>query len=95
MDQQYAMCVCQTWQEPRRTAPKLTAVIIEMGTSANFKAKISYVPATTAALVFGLVAASGAKTETKSWIVRLLIKTSVGAGLDTEKRMGFSKLHLW
>ena len=38
------MCVSQTWQEPRRTAPKFTAVTIEMGNSAYVKANISYVP---------------------------------------------------
>ena len=37
------MCVSQTWQEPRRTAPKFKAVTIEMGNSAYVKANISYV----------------------------------------------------
>ena len=37
------MCVYQTWQEPRRTAPKMTAVIMEMGTLAYVKDKIIYV----------------------------------------------------
>ena len=44
----------------------------------------------------GSIAASGAKTKTKSLIRSgLLIETAVTAGLDTKKRMGFSKLHLW